>query len=255
MKSAELIFRFQDYLNAPLVVDLLFIVFIGLVAYLLLYVVSYYVGIHIMEIFTMPVVKLEIVYKNRNLFLRKKGETQEIELNKFYRVEITSGSILLHSITGANVFFTRKNFLYKRTNIFGDKTYRDAEPEYVPKYADFSIAIVKKYRDNSDQLKKYIEAEKIRRLIECITLSTKEDETWSRVHERESQFYQTEFGSKKNFNRIEELDIQINFITNEIYDSVMNYYQFPSSNADEPKDFGTGKDRIEKKGEIPRKDQ
>ena len=246
-KSAEFIFQFQDYLNAPLIVDLLFVVVFGIVVCGILYAVFFYVGIHIMEIFSIPVVTLEIVYKNGNLLMRKKGETREIQLNSFYRIEIANASILLYSISGANVFFTYKNFLFKSINSAGDKTYRDTEPEYVPSYADFCLNIVKKYRENGDQLRKYIEGERIRRLIECLTLSTKEDETWSRVHEGESQFYQSEFGSEEYFNRIEELDIQINFITNEIYDSVMNYYQFPSSNANEPKDFGTGKDRIERK--------
>ena len=251
-KSTELIFQFQDYLNAPFLVVLLFVVFFGLVVYPILYVV-YYVYIYIVGIFSIPVVKLEIVYKNGNLLMRKKGETQEIQLNKFYRVEIRSRSIRLYSISGANVFFTRENSLYKSVNSMGDKTYRDTEPEYVPSYEDFCLNIVKKYREDGDQLKKYIEAERIRRLIDCLTLSTKEDEIWSRVHEGESQFYQSEFGSEEHFNRIEELDIQINFITNEIYDSVMNYYQFPSSNANEPKDFGTGKDRIERKKKFLKK--
>jgi hypothetical protein len=246
-KSAELFFRFQDYLNVPLVVDLLFIVFFGLLAYALLYGFFYFVGVHIMEIFSIPVVKLEIILKNGNLFIRKKGELQEIQLNLFYHIEISSGTIRLFSINGADVFFTHKNFLYKSINILGDKTYRDTEPEYIPSYADFSLNIVKKYRGSGDELGKYIEAERIRGLIECLRLSTKEDETWRRVHEGESQFYQSESGSNEYFNRIEEFDIQLNFISNEIYDSVMNRYKFPSHKANEPKDFGTGKDRTERK--------
>ena len=202
------------------------------------YALLYYWGMIVLEIFLIPTRKLEITYSKGILALREKGGNEELVLNDLYHLSITDGEIRLYNIHGANLFFSRNKSSSKRIESFGKYESKDLDEDYFLEYADVCINLVKKYQRKGCELRKFFDAERINSLVQCLTIITENDETWSRVHNFNSKKYQTESDTFSDYKKIVKFDIQINFITNELYDLVMKEWCFPNAEKMLPKDFG-----------------
>jgi hypothetical protein len=224
--------------NFSISIHLLFAVSFFLIFVIGGYALVYYWGMIILEIFLIPTRKLEITYSRGILALREKGGNDELVLNDLYHISITGGEIRLYNIYGANLFFSREKYSKKRVKSSGKYEPKDIEEDYFIKYADVCISLVKKYQRKGYELGKFFEAERINSLIQTLTFSTEDDETWSRVHNFYSKNYQTEKDTSTDYKKVIKFDIQINFISNELYDLVMNHMCFPNAEKMLPKDFG-----------------
>jgi hypothetical protein len=224
--------------NFSVSVNLLFGVSFFLIFCIGGYALVYYWGMIILEIFLIPTRKLEITYSRGILVLREKGGNEELVLNDLYHISITGGEIRLYNIYGANLFFSRDKYSKKRVKSSGKNEPKDIEEDYFIEYADVCINLVKKYQRKGYELGKFFEAERVNSLVQTLTFSTEDDEAWSRVHNFYPKIYQTEKDICIDYSKILRFDIQINFITNELYDLVMRDWCFPNSDKMLLKDFG-----------------
>lgn len=243
--SALLKFNFQvvESFELSFITGLLFGIFMLIILCGILYPVLFIFGMNLSEILGIKVEKVEIVYGDHALYLRKKNEHDNVYLYANYKVIVSGRGIELYSIHGVRRLFARKT--EEKISMFNDFSDLNfyINPEYV-------IPLKKKFRLKTDELSKYISSKRIDMFLESIILFVSNDIFWKKIHEENHYggpcLYRNETTWETNYDNITKLEFVVGFVSNEFYDFVMNGYCFPQWNRQYRKDFGVGVEKYKR---------
>lgn len=205
-----------DFKEAPTTIGYLtgfaIIIFFGFA----MYIFFWFLGMYLMEIFTMRVDRIELVFNESGLYLRKKNSAHTLNLYHNYKVILTGGSVLLSDIKGVREIMC-KSYL-RHYDSYGGFSRVDIKAKFSDQIFDietvYEIPLKKKFIINNNEFENFIKFQRIDFLLND-----------SVVH-------------IQKYNEIFELVLSIDCVTNELYDFVMMGYSYPDSNICFPKYFG-----------------